>query len=481
MTNDTVRVRFAPSPTGAIHVGGVRTALFNALFACQHGGILVLRVEDTDAERSKPESERQIFDGFRWLGLSWDEGPDVGGKYGPYRQSERTPHYTDALQKLVASSRVYPCYCTKEELEAERQEQEKEERAPLYSQKCRHLTAEERSVREKSGRKPIFRYASEGGTIVVDDMIRGRVEFLQEHLGDFCIAKSMTEPLYNLAVVVDDAAMKITHVIRGEEHLSNTPKQILLYNALGYNPPKFAHLPLLLATDRKKLSKRDAATSITEYRDAGYLPEALLNFLALLGWHPKDERELFSLDELVRVFRLGDVQKGGAIFDTAKLAHINGQYLRALTPEQVVARGGEWFASAEQQLGNTLPAAITLAKERATTFKDVVDGLQLFIALADYDRGLLVPAKVSSEQTASILRDLMECYSSYNAAWTSDALHHITADFLQKRGWSNAQALWPLRVALSGQRNSPGVFDIAAVLGKEETLRRIDIAVKKLE
>lgn len=483
MTHNTVRVRFAPSPTGAIHVGGVRTALFNLLYARQRNGIFVLRIEDTDTERSKPESERQIFNGFHWLGLTWDEGPDVGGPFGPYRQSERTALYTDALQKLISGGHAYPCFCTKEELDAERREQERQGHAPLYSGKCRNLTPEERNACEHEGRKPMYRFATGSGTVVVDDMIRGKVSFLQEHLGDFSIARSMTEPLYNLAVVVDDAAMHITHVIRGEEHLPNTPKQIVLYHALGLTLPSFAHLPLLLAPNRKKLSKRDAATSVTEYRDAGYLPEALTTFLALLGWHPKDEQEYFTFEELVQAFRLDDVQKDGAFFDTAKLAHINRHYLRKLTPEQIIARGGEWFAPAIQKLGEKLPAAIMLAKERATTFKDVADGLQLFMELSDYERGLLIPAKGDAGQTQTILRGLQEFYAAYDATnWdNSAALHAATAAFLTKNEWKNAQALWPLRIALSGQKNSPGVFDIAAILGQKETLRRIDSAVKKLE
>ncbi len=480
----SVRVRIAPSPTGSIHVGLARTALYNALFARQHGGTFVLRIEDTDEKRNVEESEREIYEGLRWLGLAWDEGPDRGGEYGPYRQSERTALYRQYLEQLFAEKKIYPCYCTPQELEQERAEQVKRGAAPVYSGRCRSASAEQITVWQAEGRKPMYRFATQSEKITFEDLVRGCVEFHAEHIGDFSVARDFDHPLYNFAVVIDDALMNISHVIRGEEHLSNTPKQILLLRALKLPQPLYAHLPLLLGPSRKKLSKRDGATSIGEYREQGFLPEALVNFLALLGWHPKDDRERFTFDELMQTFKLEDVQKAGAIFDRKKLESMNGQYIRSLTPKELIQRSGEALEPLRKRLRpEALEKAIRLAQDRLVTLRELPEALTFFHTPRDYPVELLVPKQGSLEQTQDVLANLREFFGSLPAEHLENEQkgQETTVRWIAEHGFSNAEALWPLRVAVTGMKNSPGVFEVMAVLGKEETRRRIDVALKKLK
>ncbi|MEM5770847.1 MAG: glutamate--tRNA ligase, partial [Bacillota bacterium] len=318
-----VRVRFAPSPTGPFHIGGARSALFNWLIARQTGGKLILRIEDTDLERSSKESEENIKDALRWLGLNWDEGIDAGGDYGPYRQTERLDIYRKYTTELLATGKAYHCYCSEEELEDERRELTEKGETPRYLGKCRHLSAAEKEALCAQGRRPVVRFrVPEGEAIVFQDLVRGKVVFESDGIGDFVIVKSDGIPVYNYAVVIDDATMHISHVIRGEEHLSNTPRQLLLYKALGFTPPQFAHISLILGKDRTKMSKRHGSTAVEQYKNKGYLSAGLINFLALLGWSPADEREFFTLDELVRQFSLERVAKNPAIFDVDKLNFI---------------------------------------------------------------------------------------------------------------------------------------------------------------
>ncbi len=337
-----VRVRFAPAPTGTLHVGGAHTALFNYLFARKHAGTVVLRSEDTDYARSSVESEKVIQDDLHWLGLDWDEGTDVGGPYGPYRQTERADRYGLAAARLLEIGIAYPCYCTPEELEAERAAAERAGIAPRYSGKCRELSHGQRAEREAQGWKAAIRFTMPERDVFVEDLVRGSVHFPAGSIGDFIIIKSEGGPTYNFAAVVDDADMAISHVIRGDEHLPNTPRQVALYEALELPLPLFAHVSMILAPDHTKLSKRHGATSVAEYRDGGYLAPALLNYLALLGWAPGGDRELFTLGELVDAFSLDRVSKSPAVFDQAKLRWFNAHYVRAMPREQRAELFAQW-------------------------------------------------------------------------------------------------------------------------------------------
>lgn len=331
-----LRVRMAPSPTGPLHIGTARTSLYNYLTARHRGGTFVLRIEDTDVTRSTTDFERDIIEGLHWLGITWDEGPQVAGgedigRYAPYRQSQRLDRYAAEAERLLADGNAYRCYCTSDELEAVRRKQEANHEPPRYSGRCRNLGDAERNAFEAEGRQGAIRFIVPPETVSWDDLVRGEVEFDNALLGDFVIVRADGSPLYNFTVVVDDAEMQISEVIRGEDHISNTPKQIALYRALGYPLPRFGHIPLILNPDRTKMSKRKSQTAMDEYRRQGYLPEALVNFLAFLGWSPGTEEEIFSLDELAERFELGKVHKGGAIFDKDRLDYLNGVYIRSLS------------------------------------------------------------------------------------------------------------------------------------------------------
>ncbi|MFQ5810917.1 MAG: glutamate--tRNA ligase, partial [Armatimonadota bacterium] len=333
---DQPRVRFAPSPTGGLHVGLVRTALFNWLFARKHGGTFILRIEDTDEARSTEESLAAILDGFRWIGLVWDEGPDVGGPYAPYIQSERLEIYEQHFETLLADGTAYRCFCAPEELAERRKQMTAAGAPPMYDRRCRRLSAREAEELAAEGRPVCLRFRMpEDGQTVFDDVVFGRMQFQNATLDDFVIRKTSNWPTYNFACVVDDALMKVSHVIRAEQHLSNTPRQVQLLQALGYEPPIYAHVSHVLAPDRTKYSKRHGATDLSEFQAQGYLPQAMLNFLALLGWSTGDEQELMSADELTERFDLDRVGKSGAIFDIEKLKWMNGQYIRQMPPAEL--------------------------------------------------------------------------------------------------------------------------------------------------
>ena len=331
-----LKVRFAPSPTGPFHIGGARSALFNWLVARHADGTFLVRIEDTDLKRSTKESEENIKDSLKWLGMNWDEGIDVGGPHGPYRQTERLDLYKKEVQRLLDEGKAYYCYCSAEELEVSRKAQLDAGKTPIYDEHCRHLTEEEKAKYEAEGRKPVVRLkVRKDGVFAFDDMVRGHVEFQAAGVGDFIIMKSDGIPVYNFAVVIDDAFMEVTHVIRAEEPLSNNPRQLAIYEALGYKPPKFGHISLILGEDHKKMSKRHGATSVTEYRNMGYLPEAVVNYLALLGWTPKGEQEIFTEEELIKQFSMKRVSSNDAVFDINKLNWINFQYMKKLDADQL--------------------------------------------------------------------------------------------------------------------------------------------------
>ena len=480
-----VRVRMPPSPSGFIHIGTARTALFNWLFARQHKGVFIFRIEDTDAVRSKPEYESQLIEALHWLGLEWDEGLDLDksgqlisrGQHSPYRSSERTEIYRKYLERLLAEKKAYYCYCTKEELEAERQVQLAEGLPPKYSGHCRNLTA------PPPDREPqVIRFKVQETTVAFSDLIRGKVSFDAALFGDIVIARNLNSPLYNLAVTVDDQVMDISHVIRGEDLLSNTPKQILLQHALGFNMPHYAHIPLILNSDRSKLSKRTNQSSLLNYRERGYLPEAMVNFLALLGWHPAGDREVLTLDQLIKEFNLKKVQKSGAIFNQEKLDWLNGQYLKNLPTEDMVAYFKKHLPAHQSQhfSQETLAKIVLALRDRLRNLHELVSLAQFFFALPDYRRDILVWREDSVPKTQGVLAKLHDHLTALNpeAFGASDKLIYELEPLVTKYG--KGSVLWPLRVAVSGQVASPDPFTIMVVLGKAETLNRLNAALNKI-
>lgn len=384
MAAPTVRVRFAPSPTGHLHLGNVRTALFNWLFARHQGGTFILRLEDTDAVRSTQESVDSVLEDLRWLGLDWDEGPEVGGPFGPYRQTERYGTYDEALRKLLDADRAYPCYCTQEELDAGREAAKAAGRTYVYPGTCRRLTREERAAREAQGRRPSMRLRIQPHTVSFTDLVRGPVSIHTQQFGDWILTRPDGSPTYNFAVVVDDALMEVTHVVRGEDHLSNTPKQVVLYEALGLVAPKFAHLSMILGPDGGKLSKRHGDVSVDAFRARGFLPEGMVNGLALLGWSDPDEREVLTRDELLARFDLGRVNKSAAVFDEAKLRHLNREHLKALAPPQL-ASGLVPFLQAAGRLpqGALAPEVAAWAEDLAALLANRIDVFSDAVAASD--------------------------------------------------------------------------------------------------
>lgn len=498
-----MRVRFAPSPTGPLHIGGVRTALFNWLYARQNRGMFILRIEDTDVARSEKKYEKEIFDGLRWVGLDWDEGPlqyaderglgaqmnaDVirdhlrsnlrksASPYGPYRQSERIGLYKKYLEKLIEDGKAYFCYCTKEELEAERQAMLAQGLPPKYSGHCRNLTAPPQGKSQQ-----VIRFKTPESQVKFKDIIRGEVTFDAGLFGDIIIAKNLETPLYNFTAVVDDEEMKISHVIRGEEHLSNTPKQILMQKALGFSEPEYAHLPLILNPDKSKMSKRFADTALSIYKERGYLPEAIINFLALLGWHPKDNRELFILKNLINEFDLKRVQKAGAVFNQEKLDWLQKEHMKNLTVEEVMNRLKPILEEKNIKTNKKfLKRVIESEKPRLKTTNEFIDLAGFFFRLPEYEASLLIWQEESASKIKNILNAVLKILEDLGVENpTKEALMNALADITAKEG--RGVVLWPLRAALSGQMASPDPMELVGVFGVKETARRIKIAIKKLE
>ncbi|MDP3015130.1 MAG: glutamate--tRNA ligase [bacterium] len=482
-----VRVRFAPSPTGFLHIGSARTVLFNWLFAKQQDGKFILRIEDTDIERSEPRFEHDIIEGMKWLGLDWDEGIDIGGEYGPYRQSERLDIYEKYLRQLIDENKAYYCFCSKEQLEGDRQAMLAQGLAPKYSGRCRHLLREESEKRIAEGESAVIRFKTPETEIEFNDLIRGKIKVNTALIGDIVIARSLRSPLFVFSGAVDDFEMKITHVIRGEDHISNTPKQILIQKVLGFDELKYAHLPLILSSDRSKMSKRFLDTALADYRKQGYLPEAIVNFLALLGWHPKDEKEIFSPEELIKEFDIKRIQKAGAIFNLEKLEWLNAQYIRKLNQENLMEKikefiPPEWGSEENKEL---LIKAIAAEKERMRTLADFKKLADFFFELPDYEPKLLAwprltnEAEIDKEKTLANLKILIEEINKvFKADFNKENLEESIMSLTEI--WGRGELLWPLRAALSGRETSPGPFKIMEVLGKEETLRRLNIAIEKL-
>jgi nondiscriminating glutamyl-tRNA synthetase len=484
-----MRVRMAPSPTGPLHIGTARTSLYNYLAARHEGGTYVLRIEDTDTARNTLEFERDIIDNLHWLGIAWDEGPQVAGgedvgPHGPYRQSARGELYAREADRLLESGQAYRCWCTPEELEAGRREQEAAKQPPRYNRRCLNLTDVERAAFEASGSPSVIRFKVAPEVIRFDDLVRGEVEFDNALLGDFVIVRSDGVPLYHFAVVVDDEAMQITHVIRGEDHLSNTPKHIALIRALGYREPQFGHIPLILNTDRSKMSKRKSQTAITAYREEGYLPEAFVNFLAFLGWSPGTEEEIFTLDELAERFEIGKVHHGGAVFDKDRLDHLNGVYIRALADEQLALRLRSWVPEAVAD--DDLLRMVPLIKERLVRLGDV-DVLIGFAWEPDavvgswYGPELLAPKKGGPDDARRALEIARRTLAALDDAdFSADLLEQRCRAAADAAGMKAGDFFSPVRVAVTGRTISPPLFASLELVGRERSLARIDDALGKL-
>jgi glutamyl-tRNA synthetase len=497
MVNINTRVRIAPSPTGALHIGTARSALFNYLFAKNPptGGIgqFILRIEDTDLERSDLKWTQDIIDGLKWLGIQWDEGPDIGGEYGPYKQTQRLDNYEKYLKKLLDEGKAYYCFCSAEELEEKRQEQMSRGVAPKYDGKCSHLTKEEAEKKLSAGEPSVIRFRVVSKKVKFKDLIRKEVEFDSGLIGDLVIAKSLRIPLYNFAVVVDDFEMEISHVIRGEDHIANTPKQILIQEALDFPTPQYGHLPLILAPDRSKMSKRFGSVSVAEYREQGYLPEAMVNFMALLGWNPGTEREIFSLSQLAKEFSLEKIQKAGAIFNIQRLDFINGFYIREKSLDKLAELCRPYLKEAgllvEGQVSeNKLQKIVEVSRTRMKKLSEISALSDFFFQdKLSFDKNLLQwkgvgdsAAKESLEYAEKILSAVKE----WDIKVLETELFSASEKFNLEKGYpekNKGYLLWPLRVALSGKDSSPSPFEIADILGREKTLKRIKEAIKMLE
>jgi glutamyl-tRNA synthetase len=483
---DVVRVRFAPSPTGFLHVGGARTALFNWLFARSSGGTFILRIEDTDQERSTEESVRTILEGLNWLGITWDEGP--------FFQSRDVEAHRALALRFLEAKKAYRCFCPAAELDARRAAAGTSV-AWKYDRLCLRLAPEEVLRRVQAGEPSAVRFLVPEGTISWDDLVHGPTSFESSVLEDIVLLRSNGSPTYNLSCVSDDVAMRVTHVIRGDDHISNTPKQILLYRAAGATPPRFAHLPLILGPDKKRLSKRHGAVSVTEYRDKGYLPEAMFNFLALLGWSPGEGREKMTRDEMIAAFRMEDINKKGAVFDEQKLEWLNSQYINDLPAERIIALvrpelQAAGLLSAEIEEGGARRAwflkVIETLKARSKRLPDFARDARPFLtddfeyrddAVKKYLRGEGTPGPAKVGERLRALRAALETVDSFSEEATEKALRALA----ETRGDKASDYIHPLRIALVGTAVSPGIFAILTLIGKDRALRRIDRLIDFLE
>ncbi len=494
-----MRVRIAPSPTGPFHIGTARTALFNLLYARRHGGTYIVRVEDTDVARSTTDFERDILEGLRWLGLEADEGVrgDGGeiGAHGPYRQSARGERYREVAAELLAKDLAYPCFCTAAELDAERMAREARKLPPRYSGRCGKIAPADAATRVAAGESAALRFRIPAGAVVIDDLVRGRVEIDAEALGgDLVILRADGSPLYHFTVVVDDADMGITHVIRGEDHLSNTPKHILLFQALGVPLPRFAHLPLILNPDRTKMSKRKSQTALADYQAEGFLQEALINFLALLGWSTGSEDEILSMDELQGRFDLEHVQKAGAVFDRVRLEWINGQWIRKLPVDELLLRLRPFYdaAAADGRIARVasdaeLAKLLPIIRERIQLLSAAIPLTDfLFTDRVEHDPALLVPKRWDAVTTIAGLEAARPILADGIGEGepllleADDPLEAKLRGVAEAAGWKAGDLFMALRVAATGRTATPPLFDSMRLLGGAALLSRIDAAIARL-
>lgn len=487
----TVRVRFAPSPTGIPHVGNIRTALFNWLFARHEGGVFVLRIEDTDRTRVVEGALEAILDGLRWLGMDWDEGPEVGGPYGPYFQSQRVEHYQEVARRLVESGDAYECFCSPERLEAVRAEQQRRKQPPGYDRHCRNLSEEDRQRRRDEGVAPVIRFKTPlAGSIRFHDLIRGDARFDHATLDDFVMLKSDGYPTYHLGNVVDDHLMAITHVMRGDDLFSSTPRHLLLYRALGWEPPLFAHLPLILGKDRSPLAKRHGAISAQEYREQGFLSEALFNFLGLLGWSLDDRTTIISREQFIEDFSIERIGKNPAVFDLEKLTWMNGTYIRAMSSERFAELLAERLerdlpAEVPRPLDRAYVGRITpLVQERVRRLDEASEMTAFFFLEGEleYTPSDLL-GKAYAQRGKEAVRALREAAERVSAlpSWESAALEGVLRPLAEELGVKTGELFMLLRVAVTGRSVSPPLFESMAVLGRERCLARLQSGLRQLE
>ncbi len=477
-----VRVRYAPSPTGHLHIGNARTALFNYLFARNQNGKFIIRIEDTDQKRNIEGGEESQLRYLKWLGIEWDESIDVGGEYGPYRQSERTEIYQKYTEELLEKGLAYHCYCTSEELEKEREEQQANSQMPRYSGKCRNLTAEQRAELEAEGREPSIRFRVPSNTeIKWNDIVKDEVSFESEGIGDFVIVKKDGTPTYNYAVAIDDYLMKMTHVLRGDDHISNTPKQILVYEALGWTPPVFGHMTLIVNENRRKLSKRDESIIqfIEQYKELGYLPEALFNFITMLGWSPVGEEEIFSKEQFIEIFDPARLSKSPALFDTSKLRWMNNQYMKKLDLEEVVAlsvphlvKAGKVEETRDAETEQWVRDLVALYQEQMSFGAEIVELTEMFFK-KEIDYSEEAKAVLAEEQVPEVLKAFAEEISSLEE-FSADEIKAATKAVQKATGQKGKKLFMPIRVATTGETHGPELPKAISLLGKETVLARLE-------
>jgi glutamyl-tRNA synthetase len=478
-----VRVRFAPSPTGYLHVGGARTALFNWLYARRQGGRFVLRIEDTDTERSSWEMVAGIVDGLRWLGLDWDEGPDIGGPHAPYFQSERVEQYRAMADRLVADGQAYYCYCRPEVLQEKRQAAEAAGGGWAYDRTCCTLTAEEASALDATGAPRAVRFKVPAGETSFTDLVHGPIVFDNANIEDFVVLRSDRQPTYHLSVVADDVAMEITHVVRGDDHISNTPKQVLLYRAVGKPVPSFAHVPLIMGPDKKRLSKRHGATSVMEYPRLGYLPEAMVNFLALLGWSPGGDEEIFTRDELVQRFALEGISGGNAVFNTDKLDWFNQQHIARISTADFATRvtpwlrhAGLWDEAFDASRRDWFLRVLDLLKPRVKRLAQIVDDARPFIEEQPARDPAAAAKHLGKPELRAPLAALADAYATLDAFAPAE-LEQMLRATAEAHGVKAAALIHATRVAVTGRAVSPGLFEVIELLGRERALARLRAAL----
>lgn len=485
-----MRTRFAPSPTGYLHIGGLRTALFGYLAAKAMGGKFILRIEDTDQAREVPGAVENLIKAFDWAGINFDEGPHVDGGFGPYTQSQRVGIYNKHIQELLDKGEAYHCFCTPERLEKMRAEQQEKKQAPRYDRVCRNLSKEEVEEKLKNGERHVIRQKMPlDGEITVHDELRGDITFKCADLEDHVLIKSNGIPTYQFANVVDDHSMEITHVLRGEEWIASFPKNILLYRAFGWDAPKFAHLSLIMNKEGGKLSKRQGDVAVEDYRTKGYLPEALLNFCVLLGWHPKDDNEILSLKDMQEKFKIGDIGISPAVFDIDKLDYFNGYHIRQKSLDELTELCKPYLADninaaslENKKQDSFLKKVVALEQERMKKLSDIREATDyLFVGEIDYDPELLVWKKLTKEEIKNNLNKTMELLKEISEEnWNRGYIEGNLFNYLKSNDLKVGDYLWPMRVSLSGRKASPGPFEIADVLGKKESLERIEKAINKI-